>query len=181
MYGHQLRVGPHNCNLVRNMDSFERTVRDYAKNDRPGVIENASVEHALVLIRILFETAIRHKEEVRIVSGRLFKSFYEELVDTARRALDYGVQFSVLVLTSKRQLEGNEFAKLITDHDNGSIAVIEDGDERLPHFVIVGDRRYRIEIDDERKIAVASFNDDTITPMLLEFYSRLECRASAVA
>ena len=55
------------------MDSFERIVRDCAKNNRSTVIENASQEHALILIRVLFETAMRHKEEVRIVSGSLLK------------------------------------------------------------------------------------------------------------
>lgn len=77
------------------MDSFERIVRDCAKNNRSTVIENASQEHALILIRVLFETAMRHKEEVRIVSGSLLKPFYEKLVDTARKALDSGVRFSV--------------------------------------------------------------------------------------
>lgn len=162
------------------MDSFERIVRDCAKNNRSRVIENASAEHALVLIRILFETAMRHKEEVRIVSGQLLKSFYEQLVDTACQALDRDVRFSVIVLTDSQRLKGNRFAELMTDHKNGSIAVI-DADTRPPHFVIVGERRYRVEMDDERKIALASFNDDTITPMLLELFSGLKNRAVAAA
>ena len=36
-------------------------------------------------------------------------------------------------------------------------------------------------MDDERKIALASFNDDTITPMLLELFSGLKNRAVAAA
>lgn len=163
------------------MDSFERIVRDCAKNNRSTVIENASQEHALVLLRVLFETAMRHKEGVRILSGNLLRPFYEKLVDTARQALDSGVLFSVLVRTGK-QLAGNGFAELIAEHVNGSIATLEDADEAPPHFVVVGARRYRVEIDEERKIALASFNDDTIAPLLLKLHDGLTKRAkSAVA
>ena len=161
------------------MDTFERIVRDCARNNSTRVIENASAEHALVLIRTLFETAVRHKEEVRIVSGRLLESFYEELVDTARQALDCGVRFSVLVLNGK-QLEGNRFAETMKEHANGSLAVLEHDEKSLPHFVVVGDRRFRVEIDDERKIATASFNNDTIPPMLIRFHRELIETAKAV-
>lgn len=162
------------------MDSFERLVRDCAKNNRSTVIENASQEHALVLIRVLFETALRHKEEIRIVSGSLLKPFYEQLVDTARQALDSGVRFSVLVRNGK-QLKSNRFAELMTEHKNGSIATLEDDDNKGPHFVVVGARRYRVEMDDERKIALASFNDDTIAPLLLDLHDRLKETARVAA
>lgn len=161
------------------MDSFERLVRDCAKNNRSTVIENASQEHALVLIRVLFETALRHKEEIRIVSGSLLKPFYEQLVDTARQALDSGVRFSVLVRNGK-QLEGNRFAELMTEHKNGSIATLEDDDNKGPHFVVVGARRYRVEMDDERKIALAAFNDDTIAPLLQKLHDGLTKKAGPV-
>lgn len=160
------------------MDSFERIVRDCAKNERSRVIENASQEHALVLIRVLFETAMRHKEHVRILSGSLLRPFYEKLIDTARQALDSGVDFSVLVRTGK-QLEGNGFAELMAEHGNGSIATLEDDDEGPPHFVVVGARRYRVEMDDERKIALASFNDDTIAPLLLKLHDGLTKKAKS--
>lgn len=160
------------------MDSFERIVRDCAKNNRSTVIENASQEHALILIRVLFETAMRHKEEVRIVSGSLLKPFYEKPVDTARKALDSGVRFSVLVRTGK-QLEGNGFANLMKEHINGSIDTLEH-DDKGPHFVVVGDRRYRVEMDDKRKIALASFNDDTIAPLLLKLHDGLTKKAGPV-
>lgn len=161
------------------MDAFERIVRDCAKNNSTRVIENASAEHALVLIRTLFETAVRHREEVRVVSGRLLKSFYGELAKTARLALDRGVRFSVLVLNGK-QLEGNEFADVMKEHANGSLAVLKRGDESLPHFVVVGDRRFRVEVDDELKIALASFNNDIIPPMLKDIHNRLTEEADAV-
>ena len=160
------------------MDSFERIVRDCAKNNRSTVIENASQEHALVLIRVLIETAMRHKEDVRILSGNLLRPFYEKLVDTARQALNSGVLFSVLVQTGK-QLAGNGFAGLMAEHGNGSIATLEDDDEAPPHFVVVGDRRYRVEIDDERKIALASFSDDTIAPLLSKLHDGLTKKAKS--
>ena len=164
------------------MDSFERIVQDYAENDSPHVIENASIDHALVLIGRLFETARRHKEEVRIVSGRLLKSFYQNLIDSARKVLDDGVQVSVVVLSNDdSQLNGNGFYDLLNRHKNGRVDVLDRDAESMPHFVVVGERRYRVEVDDKRKKAFAAFNDDTIAPVLVGIHAKLQETASGAA
>ena len=146
------------------LDSFETMVREYAETESTRIIENASMAHALIIVRQLIQTATQHGEEIRIVSGRLMRDFYSQLVSVTRAALEK-VTVSVVVL-SKEELDGNKFYDLVTNSDRGEVVVLDSPPSSMSHFVVVGDRRYRVELDDGQKKALASFNDDVIPQML---------------
>ena len=65
--------------------------------------------------------------------------------------------------------DGNELSELVAKHDNGRViraTGIPELTEHTAHFVLVGDRRYRIETDDGRKDAIACFNNQTVGQVL---------------
>ena len=160
--------------------AFEQFVKKCAENNSSEIIENISTGHALVLARHLFAAAGRDRETVRIVSGRLLKSFYEELKEAAREALDLGARFKVVVLSDDpTQFRENGFADLVEKHENGEIHVLNKGAESMPHFMVVGESRYRIEVDASRKIARAAFNDDIIAPALVRIHNDAWANSSA--
>ena len=159
------------------MDTFEKLVKDCADSDSTRIIENASMDHAKVLLRQLLQTANDKKEPVRIVSGRLRKEFYNELVDKARHVLNE-TTISVVVL-SDEQLQNNRFYDLVKHHSNGQVTLLSQDPNRWTHFIVVGDRRYRVEVDDGKHTAHASFNNEVIPRLLHERFEELLRRARA--
>ena len=53
------------------VETFADYVKRCAENDEPDAISNASIRHAKVIVRELFKSAIRNKDDVYIVSGEL--------------------------------------------------------------------------------------------------------------
>lgn len=163
--------------LVRSTGSedFARMVKHYADTDSTEVIENASMEHALILVRYLFIKASQKSKEVRIVSGRLFEPFYSRLIDTIGQVLEKS-KVVVLILAAD-QIKGNSFVNRVKEHPNGKVGVLDMAPDLLSHFVVVGDRSYRIEMDDERKMAHACFNDSIVAPSLVRWHLELQTYA----
>ena len=159
-------------------ETFEDFVKHCAENDKPDMIENASIEHALIIVKHLLDAARRHGEDVRIVSGRLLQSFYSELAGKATAIMDEGVKIGVVVLDkSDAELQDNDFYNAIKDHDNGDVKVVSN--KTAIHFVVSGIHRYRVEVDDEKKKAIVSFNDATIGKLLGSIYDSLNSATSA--
>lgn len=145
------------------------------------IIENASIGHALVLVDLLFDAAKRHGETIRMVSGRLMDRFYSKLVDKATEAMDAGAEIKVVVTgASREEMAGNCFYNAVDEHENGEIDFRPDhqDDVPTPHFVVVGTKRYRFELDHEKKRAVASFNDAETGMALVSMFDSLSIRHS---
>ena len=153
------------------MDSFEKLVKYCADNDSTRIIQNASMEHAKILLRQLLLTASEKGETVRIVSGRLRRDFYNDLLAEAQKTLDR-VKVSIVVLSGD-QLDGNRFFELVRGHHNGEVVVLEQEPERWTHFIVVGDKRYRVEEDDGKQTAHASFNNEIIPQLLIDRFEYL--------
>ena len=135
--------------------------------------------HALEIVRHLFLSARRHHEDVRIVSGGLFDEFYRELVEDARTALDH-VRISIIVVSKTcEELNGNGFYGLVNKHKNGRVLFLPKGTTDMNHFILVGDSRYRIEIDDSKTTAFACFNDEAFGTHLSSIYESLESHVAA--
>ena len=159
--------------LIRStVDSFERMVKHYANTESTEVIENASMEHAQILMRYLFRKAVQRSEEVRIVSGRLYEPFYSRLVDAIDAVLRT-TKVTVLVFAADH-IKDNSFAKRVREHSNGKVGVLDMHPDLLSHFVVVGDSSYRLELDDKRKMAHACFNDRFIAHSLVRFHNELQ-------
>lgn len=153
-------------------ESFEDYVKRCAENEEADSIHNASIRHAKIIIEELFKSAIRNGEDIKIVSGRLLNEFYEDLIEPAREVLKHS-RIEIIVLdATKEEMQGNDFFRLVNEHDRGSAIVSRIGDANAyqAHFVLVGDRRYRIEIDDGKKDAIASFNNETLGELLLKAF-----------
>ena len=135
--------------------------------------------HALDIVKHLFLSAIRHKEDVRIVSGGLFDEFYRELIEDASSVLDH-VRVSIIVISKTREeLTGNGFFGLVDAHENGRVVFLPKGMADMNHFILVGNSRYRIEIDDSNTSAFACFNDEAFGTHLSLIYESLENKVAA--
>ena len=161
-------------------DTFVRLVRKLADTSSSRLIENASIDHALIIIECLLDAAKKRREDVRIVSGCLLESFYSRLVEKATEVLQAKVPIRVVVLgRSREDLQNNAFYNAVNKHENGEVHVLAEDPGTTPHFVVTGDRRYRVEVDDEKKKAMASFNDSTTGKMLISIYESLLVPAAA--
>ena len=135
------------------------------------------MDHAKILLRHLFRAAGDHTEPVRIVSGRLRRDFYNDLVADAEQTLQKA-KVSVVVL-SNEQLKDNPFYEVVKNHPNGDVRVLGTDPVSYTHFLVVGERRYRVEHDDGKHTAYASFNNEVIPPLLIEYFDHLHKRANA--
>ena len=161
-------------------DSFVRMVKRLARRGSDQIIENASIAHARVIIECLLDEALKRKEEVRIASGRLEESFYSKLTGKVEEAMTAGSTVDVVVLDADREdLKENSFYRAVQDNSSrGHVHFVHD-ENLTPHFVVTGGRRYRVEVDDERKKAMACFNDDSNGKMLVDIHKRLVKKAEA--
>lgn len=155
------------------MNDFEKLVEDCRASSSTKNITNATIDHALVLFRALFKDAKEKGEDVRIVSGCLKPSFYEQLVEQANELLSAGIKISVVVPQS-HHLEDNAFAQLLKKHENGRLIKIPSSVEsHTPHFILVGSSRYRLEQDHEQCTATACFSNSIVGTFLLGLFNHL--------
>jgi len=143
---------------------FSKLVKKCRLNNLDRIIHNSSSEHAQYLIRQLIEEAADKGEPVKIVSGTLREDFYEGVERSAKKALDKKVPFEVLVLYPKPEadIDNNRFAKFISEN-GGTVNQAKSEELRhMSHFVLTGNRRFRIETDHENAMAVANFNDPVV-------------------
>lgn len=162
------------------LSNFEKKVLDCHKNLKEDIIKNSSKEYALVLFKHLLQVAWEQKEDVKIVSGKLEKDFYNKLVEDVTPLLDSAkIQVSVIVL-EKVNLEGNNFANAV--RGKGDFRMNETEEKfKIPHFILVGSKRFRIETDHDTARADASFNDDVLGEALLSYYNMADRAIPALA
>jgi len=156
------------------MDSFEALVKKYRKRKSPQVIHNASKKHAEILIRNLLQEALEKNENIKIVSGNLDDKFYNNLAEELGDCLNAGIQVEVVVLNS-RDLSGNRFAEKIRENSNGTL-IQNNKDEEInfPHFVLVGENKFRSETNHNKARAIASFNNPSICETLSDIFEKIK-------
>ncbi len=158
---------------MKTKSKYEKIVEKYRKKESENVLTNLSRPHAKILFDNLLKIAEDKKEQVCIYSGTLNKDFYNQLVDSVKSALE---KTEVLVAVSNDEdMKGNDFAKAVDESDNGKlkIGVKSEFYAGYPHFILVGDKRYRLEKDDVTKEAIACFNDPILGEMLTGAKHRL--------
>ena len=154
------------------MDEFDKVVKDARKVKKYRIIHNASKSHALTLFKNLLEEAKETHEDIKIVTGSLDAEFYGQLTDNLRKCLDAGVKCEVIV-AKEIDIASNEFAKLLDSHEHGNIYMGSMEPVQAPHFIVVGNNKYRFEVDDETSKAIANFNDDAVGSTLVGVFSTL--------
>lgn len=159
-------------------DEFTKLVEQCRKHESTQLIENAAWEHALTLFRNLIQIATDKGEPIRIISGNLHKKFYSELVQPIHDYLQSEkANLEVIVLNVNdneqavhpfiEEVDKSERANLITvNEENGSFS--------SPHFIVVGDKRFRLETDHEQTKAIASFNNPEIAEFLDTLFRKLK-------
>lgn len=147
-------------------DDFAEIVRVARETESTRSITNASISHAFILADELFQYAIDKRLDVRIVSGTLEVDFYDRLVGKAERILEAGNRIEIVVERfDDTNISNHAFYKLVKNHGKGLVVVSPI--TNTPHFILVGNKAFRLETSHKAKEAVASFNDNALGTILL--------------
>lgn len=164
-------------NPLRDMEielpdpNFVKLVRYCRKRHDSKTIFNASFSHALVLAKNLLDCAKETGEPVRIVSGNLEKDFYEGLTEKIKELQDV----EVIVLNPGSKISENSFVQELKKKEakGESVKVIQaskDMSSKLPHFILVGKNKFRVETDHEHAKALACFNNSEVGGILSQAF-----------
>ncbi len=149
-------------NLAK-LDSFASIVEDCRRERRSFRIENDSIEYAAVLAENLLKFARDNKQDVRIISGSLDERVYGNLASLAEEVL----RTNRLDIIVENIPANSSLIKAVKDHDNGSVREIPDAG---PHFILVGDSAYRLEVNHKLAKAVANFNEPVNGSILRDLF-----------
>lgn len=155
-------------------DSFTELVDRCLEKELDKLIYNASWDHALILYKRLFKAALMYDDkDIRIISGHLTREFYKELVSDVSACLEKGVHVEVLVTEPQADIGENEFARAVRASSNGFVYA-SDRALSTPHFILVGEKRFRLEEDHKQCKAVASFKNQDITGSLIRVFDLIK-------
>lgn len=153
------------------MDSFSTAVKECRKKESSRVLENASIEHAKELFLNLIEEGQVKKENISIVSGNLNTEFYSQLIDVTQKAMKEGVKVSLLVTNPDVKVENHPFANAIIEGGGNVCRAKKQID--APHFIVVGDKRFRFETDHNQTKAIACFNNKEVGKVLNKLFEKI--------
>lgn len=156
------------------MSDFEKIVETCRRKSLNRDIDNSAWSHALILFKNFFLAAKEVGENVDIVTGNLNPEFYGNLSSYAQECLEAGLKVRLIVLEKNTQLTNNPFAKLIAAHKNGSIYMPNQDNLSVPHFILVGNNKYRFETDHAQTKAVANFNNPNMGGFLRVLINTLQ-------
>lgn len=155
----------------KEMDDFSRAVVDCRKKEDERILENASIDHAKELFINLIDEGRVRKEKIAVVSGDLNREFYGQLVEVTRKALAAGTKMALLIVNPKFQIENHPFVQAVLE-GGGEVYRAKDKIE-TPHFIVVGDKRFRVETDHAQTKAKACFNNSIVGKTLRKLFDNL--------
>lgn len=147
---------------------FRKLVNHCKTNNIDRDIYNASFDHALELADVLFKKALEEKKPIKIISGDLCTQFYGTLCNIADKILDEGIKIEAIVSNPNCELHRNRFANMLINKGSLYLALHP---IRLLHFILVGDKSYRLETDHDQSKAVANFNNISIGQVLFQQFN----------
>lgn len=154
-----------------SLSEFSKIVADCRKKESTKIIHNASYEHARELFINLIDEARVRKEDVLITSGNLNPDFYGVLIDDTKEAIKGGVKVKLAVLNPSADIKNNPFANMVLKE--GGVVYKAKGEMKYPHFILVGDKRFRLELDHEQTKAIACFNNPGIGKFLKDNFEAI--------
>lgn len=160
------------------MNDFSKLVKKCSKNLENHTIFNASKDHAAILFNNLLDVSKREKESIKIFSGCYEADFYNKFVKDITEILNNDIKVELLAECKQEELHNNEFFNIVRKHKNGSVGCIKK--QSYPHFIIVGNSRYRIETDDQKKVARANFNDPINGETIVSMFNNLSSESTAI-
>jgi len=156
------------------VDEFAAVVDRCRKKKSSQVIENEAIEHASILFKNLIKIATDEKEEIRIVSGNLREDFYSDFIPNVRTYLSgEAAKIELIVLNTAIDLDLHSFASILEKSQKCKVWQVDPEEFKSPHFILVGDRRYRLETDHDRTKAVACFENELVGGFLKVLFDRL--------
>lgn len=157
------------------MKDYEGFVDECFKNNSDKPFDNSSAEHATVLIKKMFEYG---KKEINIYTGCLADGIYgnDELVETAKKYLSAGGKLQIIFQDqlSKSSIEDKKFVQAC----RGSNVVFYQLQQQYHntvgnHFSTMDGKAFRLETDKDKKLAIASANNEEQCKIFNEIYSNL--------
>jgi hypothetical protein len=166
-------------------NGYAERVEAYRKGKSTYILQNNSIEHATIVIRNLLIFAGEHKLPVRLLSGELFPEVYDGLVPEASDAIRQGCDIRVITMCGASDLAHNKFYHaVIAGRSKDAVLTLGEPVESRQHFMLVGDKAYRVEDDHNTKRAYACFNDENAimtAPLGCQFEKILRSRRSMTA
>ena len=166
-----------------NMDNADKGFRDIVdqcyKKDLNRVIPNSAISHAAYLTYKLLKSAVKHKRRhVRIISGQLDKSVYNQLEGVLEECQKANVKMQVVVLEGVDDPQENLFYKSLLGYDNADCYEPTNANEiaiagGTPHMLLVGNHSFRYETDTQTHRARANFKNPGFVKILNEYFDGL--------
>lgn len=153
------------------MDDFARVVAQCRADQSPRILNNASIEHAKVLFENLIKEGINRKEEIRLISGNLNEEFYNKLLYLADELIEQNINVQIIIAYPDTDIKNNQFANKINSVDKRCVYKAKQK-INVPHFILVGDKRFRIETDHEETKAIACFNNEVVGKSLKTIFEQ---------
>lgn len=150
--------------------SYEEYVSLCYEKDKNENIHNATTENALLLFKKLLEKADKNKQDVRIVSGGLLASFYNELVEPLRRVINNGNHVQIITEYDINDIDNNNVYQIFKDKITDARVVFKE----LPNFIVIGNNAYRYEQDKTSHKAIANFNNPSTGGYLVKLFDQLK-------
>ena len=129
-----------------DLELYAEDIRRRIQDNDCEVFRNKSALHASIILREFIKSA---KDTVFIFCGHLNKFVYEHLFDVFQTAIQKGV--NIKVITESDTPDSVKLAQLLREKDRYR-SVRQD--MKIPHFVIVDGKRYRMETDEAEKTAL---------------------------
>lgn len=142
------------------MKTYEEIVEEARKSNSSRVITNNAPSHAKILIKSLLTSARKNSENVKIISGAFYKGVYDDdVANDFEETLKDGVIFDVIISDADENDLAENPVYNVLKKNGARVRLAKGVFEHIPHFVLVGSSRYRLEADPSKISAIASFND----------------------
>ena len=160
-----------------NLQEYREFVRSQALRSEGDAFFNSSIDHASVVVENLFSIA---KKEISILSGSFNPRVYgrEDIIREARFFLAMSSNNRLRIILesdSEPDRTVHPFFKACCEFSNLELKVAPpELQERYNfHFIVVDDRSFRYENNEDKPAAIAVFGDREIGEQLGKMYSDL--------
>lgn len=135
--------------------AYREKVKKHYQEKKIIEFDNSSTAHAEIVTEYLFKYAIENQEDIKIFTGNLKASFYNNFSQQAKTLL----KKNKISIVCEKKCEHSSLKTLIENNNNGEILNINAQENTgISHFILAGDSAYRDEKSDILKTADASFN-----------------------
>lgn len=154
-------------------EAFEELVAKCKKNNSAKCIHNRSSRHALFALKKLLEVAYKKQQVIRLVSGNLGDTFYGQLNKNIKSCLQTGCSVELVITYPSTEVRDSSFIQTILSN-GGHVKQAQDASMNdCPHFMLVGNKSFRLETNHELSEAEVCFNDSVIGRFLLSKFKDL--------